>query len=176
MEDLDAWMNLDDYEDFDSQMDYSGNGIQLITFTLQGESYGIDILKVRELISYSTPTVIPNVPECIKGVTNLRGVVVPVVDLRIKFGMPLKEYDKYTVIVVVKVGEKLIGIIVDTVSDVVFLSEDQIQPTPEFSADINTKFIEGMGQIKDDLVILLDIDCVLSEEELGLLPSQLSDA
>ena len=175
MEDIEAWMNLEEYEDLDMQMDYLDEGIQLITFTLQGENYGIDILKVRELVSYTSPTTIPNVPDCIKGVTNLRGLVVPVIDLRIKFGMPQIEYGRYTVIVIVQVAEKLIGIIVDAVSDVVFLPEDQIQPTPEFSANINTKFIEGMGQIKDDLVILLDIEGVLSEEELGLLPSQLGD-
>jgi len=89
--------------------------------------------------------------------------------------MPQIEYGKYTVIVIAQVAEKLVGIIVDAVSDVVFLPEDQIQPTPEFSANISTKFIEGMGHIKDDLVILLDIECVLSEEELGLLPAQLGD-
>ncbi len=175
MENLEAWMYSEEYEDLDLQMDYLGSGVQFITFTLENESYAIDILKVRELVSYTPPTVIPNLPTCIGGVINLRGVIVPVVDLRAKFGMPDGEYDKYTVTIVVQVGEKLMGIIVDGVSDVIFLAEDQIQPTPEFSTNVNTKFIEGMGQVKDDLVILLDIDCVLSKEELGLLAEQLED-
>ena len=172
IEDFESWMNLEEYEDIDIQANYSGDGTQLVTFTLGDEYYGVDILKVRELISYSAPSVLPNVPRCIKGVINLRGLIVPIVDLRAKFGMPDVQYDQYTVVIIVQVGEKLIGIIVDSVSDVIFLRDDQKQETPEFSRNIDTAFIEGMGQIKEEMVILLSVERMLSEEELGLLPVQ----
>ncbi|MGK5090565.1 chemotaxis protein CheW [Deltaproteobacteria bacterium TL4] len=172
IEDFESWMNLEEYEDIDLQANYSGDGVQLVTFTLGHECYGIDILTVRELISYSQPSPLPNVPKCIKGVINLRGLIVPIVDLRVKFGMPTQHYDQYTVVIIIQVGKKLIGIIVDSVSDVVFIRDSQRQETPEFSTNIDTAFIEGIGQIKEEMVILLNAESMLSQEELGLLPTQ----
>jgi purine-binding chemotaxis protein CheW len=139
---------------------------QYVTFLLADEEYGVDIMKVREIIGYKGFTKIPNVTEFIKGVLNLRGAVVPVIDLRLKFGMEEKEYDKFTVIMIAEVAGKTMGIIVDAVSDVVSLNEEDIQPKPDFSADIDTDFINGMGKKEDKFIILLDIDKVLSESEI----------
>jgi len=147
----------------------SGTGDQFVTFTLGNEEYGVEILKVQEIIGYQGFTKIPNVPPFVKGVLNLRGSVVPVIDLRLKFGMPEKEYDKFTVILILEVAGRIIGTIVDAVSDVVTLTEDEMQPTPDFSSGIRTDFISGMGRKDDKLIILLDIDKVLSDGELELL-------
>jgi purine-binding chemotaxis protein CheW len=139
---------------------------QFVTFLLAGEEYGVDIMKVQEIIGYKGFTKIPNVTEFIKGVLNLRGAVVPVIDLRLKFGMEEREYDKFTVIMIAEVAGKTMGIIVDAVSDVVSLSAEDIQPKPDFSAEIDTSFINGMGKKEDKFIILLDIDKVLSDEEI----------
>jgi len=142
---------------------------QLVTFTLGDEEYGIAILKVQEIIGYPGFTKIPNMPSFVKGVINLRGSVVPVIDLRLKFAMQEREYDTYTVIAILEVKEKVIGVIVDAVSDVITLKEDEMQPTPDFSSGVKVEFISGMGRKGDTLIILLDIDRVLSEGEIGML-------
>ncbi|MCL6471581.1 MAG: chemotaxis protein CheW [Firmicutes bacterium] len=146
-----------------------GTGDQFVTFTLEGEEYGVEILKVQEIIGYQGFTKVPNVPDFVKGVLNLRGSVVPVIDLRLKFSMKEKEYDKFTVILILEVKERIIGVIVDAVSDVVSLTEDDIQPTPDFSSGIRADFIASMGRKDDKLIIILDIDKVLSESELEVL-------
>ena len=142
---------------------------QFVTFTLGDEEYGIAILKVQEIIGYPGFTKIPNMPSFVKGVINLRGSVVPVIDLRLKFAMQEREYDTYTVIAILEVEEKVIGVIVDAVSDVITLKEDEMQPTPDFSSGVKVEFISGMGRKGDTLIILLDIDRVLSEGEIGML-------
>jgi len=142
---------------------------QFVTFTLGDEEYGIAILKVQEIIGYPGFTKIPNMPSFVKGVINLRGSVVPVIDLRLKFAMQEREYDTYTVIAILEVKEKVIGVIVDAVSDVITLKEDEMQPTPDFSSGVKAEFISGMGRKGDTLIILLDIDRVLSEGEIGML-------
>jgi len=142
---------------------------QFVTFTLGDEQYGIAILKVQEVIGYPGFTKIPNMPSFVKGVINLRGSVVPVIDLRLKFAMQEREYDTYTVIAILEVKEKVIGVIVDAVSDVITLKEDEMQPTPDFSSGVKAEFISGMGRKGDTLIILLDIDRVLSEGEIGML-------
>jgi len=142
---------------------------QFVTFTLGDEEYGIAILKVQEIIGYPGFTKIPNMPSFVKGVINLRGSVVPVIDLRLKFAMQEREYDTYTVIAILEVKEKVIGVIVDAVSDVITLKEDGMQPTPDFSSGVKVEFISGMGRKGDTLIILLDIDRVLSEGEIGML-------
>ncbi|NCO65968.1 MAG: chemotaxis protein CheW [Candidatus Aquicultor secundus] len=142
---------------------------QFVTFTLGDEEYGIAILKVQEIIGYPGFTKIPNMPSFVKGVINLRGSVVPVIDLRLKFAMQEREYDTYTVIAILEVKEKVIGVIVDAVSDVITLKEDEMQPTPDFSSGVKVEFISGMGRKGDTLIILLDIDRVLSEGEIGML-------
>jgi purine-binding chemotaxis protein CheW len=142
-------------------------GSQFVTFTLADEEYGIDIMRVQEIIGYRCFTKIPNVSNYIKGVLNLRGTVVPVVDLRLKFNMKEKEFDQFTVIMIVEVAGRVMGIIVDSVSDVVSLDEEDIQATPRFSSTIDTDFIDGMGKKEDKFIILLDIDKILTDEEIA---------
>jgi len=142
---------------------------QFVTFALEGEEYGVEILKVQEIIGYQGFTKVPNVPSFVKGVINLRGSVVPVVDLRIKFSMAEKEYDNFTVILILEVKGRIIGAIVDAVSDVVNLSKQEIQATPDFSSGVRVDFITGMGRKDDKLIIMLDIDKVLSDGEIELM-------
>ena len=146
---------------------YTGELNQFLTFTLGAEEYGIEILKVQEIKGYSAITHIPNAPAHVKGVMNLRGTVVPVVDLRAKFSMEPVEYSKFTVIIVVMVGEKIAGLVVDAVSDVLNISESDVRPAPDFGARCDTRFIRGVVSIGEKLAVLLDIDKLLSEEEVA---------
>jgi len=139
---------------------------QYLTFTLDEEEYGIEILKVRELIGYQKLTKIPYTSSFIKGVINLRGTIIPVFDLRIKFNLKPKTYDKYTTIIVLEISGRVMGAIVDAVSDIIFLSSNDIQPTPSFPTAIRTEFITGIGKKDDRLIIILDIDKIFSLEEL----------
>ncbi len=141
---------------------------QFVTFQLGGETYGISILKLNEIIAYQSCTTIPNVPNFIKGVLNLRGIVVPVIDLRDRFGMELKEYDQFTVIMILDVAGRIMGLVVDAVSDVIALNKDDIKPRPHFSTGISTEFIYGMGIKDNKFIILLDVDKLLSDEELNM--------
>ena len=141
-------------------------GIQLITFILGEEKYGLDILTVRELISYPEGlTQIPGMPDYIVGMFNLRGLVIPVMDLRKKFGMPSEELHEYSVIIIVQVETKNIGLIVDSVADVIFVKEEDIQETSEMAVHVDTKFIKGVAKTKDEMVILMDIDHLLSKSQ-----------
>lgn len=146
-----------------------GETSQHVTFTLGGEEYGIEITKVQEIIGYQGFTRIPNVPEFIRGVLNLRGTVVPVVDLRKKFAMEDKEYNKFTVIIILEAEERIMGIIVDAISDVVTLATKDIQEAPSFATNVRADFISGMGKRDGKLIILLDMDKVLSQEELEII-------
>ena len=148
-----------------------GTSNQLVTFTLDAEEYGVEILKVQEIIGYQGFTKIPNVPSFIKGVINLRGSVVPVIDLRLKFGMEERLYDKFTVILILEVRERITGLIVDAVSDVVSIPQADMQPTPDFSSSIRADFISSMARKDDKLIIVLDIDKVLSDEDIEVLES-----
>ena len=139
-----------------------------LTFVLCEEEYGLEILKVREIIGLLDVTPVPQTPAFVKGVINLRGKVIPVVDLRLKFGMPEAEYTKETCIIVVDVGALLMGIIVDTVSEVIEIKEEEIEPAPSFGEKVDVRFILGMGKIKGKVKILLDIDRVLSAEEMSV--------
>lgn len=139
-----------------------------LTFVLSSEEYGIEILKVREIIGMMDITSVPQTPDYMKGVINLRGKVIPVIDLRLKFSMTEQEHTQETCIIVVEVNDSLIGIIVDTVSEVVDVGGDEIEETPHLGQEIDTNFIMGMGKLKEKLVILLDIDKVLSAEELEI--------
>ncbi len=149
-------------------------GGKYLTFSLAGEEYGLEILKVREIIGIMDITAIPQVPPDVKGVINLRGKVIPVIDLRLKFGIDPTEYTDQTCIVVVDVGA-LVGVIVDTVQEVLDISDEQIDPPPPLGASVDTTFILGMGKIKDDVKILLDIDKVLGSEEIAAVLEQVSD-
>lgn len=139
---------------------------QFVTFSLADEEYGVDIMKVQEIIGYQGFTKIPNLPSFIKGVLNLRGTVVPVIDLRAKFSLEEKEYNKFTVIIVLTVLGRIMGMIVDSISDVVTFDDKEIEATPNFGPKIQTKFIIGMGKKEEKFVILLDIDKVMSEQDL----------
>lgn len=137
---------------------------QYVTFSIDDEEFGIEILKVQEIIGYTKPTHVPNAPDFVRGVINLRGIIIPVIDLRKKFAMHLVEYDKFTVIVVVEVSSKIMGIIVDAVSDVLSLSEKDIQEAPDFSK-FKSEFLKGMGKVDEKLVVILDIDKLLTFDE-----------
>lgn len=139
---------------------------QHVTFLIGNETYGVGVEKVKEIIGMTDITHVPNTAYFMEGVINLRGSVVPVVDMRKKFNMQVREYDSFTVIIIVEVKDRLIGMIVDSVSDVVNIPVSTIQATPHFTAEIKTDFIKGIGQINDTLIIILDIDLILSEEEI----------
>ena len=139
--------------------------MQLVSLRLAEEEYGLEILKVREIIGLSDITQVPQTPTCVKGVIDLRGKVIPVIDLRLEFGLKQAEYNDHTCIIVVEVGT-LMGIIVDTVQEVHDIPAASIDPPPELGASIDTTFILGMGKVKDGVTILLDIERVLKSQEL----------
>ena len=141
-----------------------------LTFILNNEEYGLEILRVREIIGLMDITPVPQVPSFMKGIINLRGKIIPVVDLRLKFGMPEAEYTKETCTIVVDIDNRLMGIIVDTVSEVLDINGGDIEPTPTLGSGIKTDFMLGMGKIKGKVKILLDINKVLTIEELATLP------
>jgi len=144
-----------------------------LTFTLAQEEYGIGILKIKEIIGMLPITSVPQTPEFVKGVVNLRGKVIPVMDLRLRFGMPSIDYSDRTCIIVVEIGGQagtiLVGIVVDAVSEVLNIKGDDIEKTPTFGTELNTDYILGMAKIEGGVKILLDIDQVLSGDELSLL-------
>ncbi len=148
------------------QIGIDTDGNQFLTFQLGEELYGVDILRVQEIKGYTTVTKIPNTPEYIKGVLNLRGTIVPIVELRTTFGMPTIEYTMFTVIVVVVVRDRIMGLVVDSVSDVLNISKKDIQAPPEFGAKVDVSVLNGIGKSGDKLVALLNIDRLLTEGEL----------
>jgi purine-binding chemotaxis protein CheW len=145
--------------------------LQYLTFNLAGETFAIGILAIKEIISYTSLTTVPMMPDCVRGVINLRGAVVPVMDLLSRFGKPSSEVTKRTCIVIVEVqstGERQdIGIVVDAVNEVLDIPANEIEPPPAFGARIRTDFIRGMGKVHGRFVILLDVDHVLSLDEIG---------
>ena len=165
-------LNQDLKESKQSQLSSAEN--QFVTFTLGEEEYGVEILKVQEIIGYQTFTKVPGLPDFVKGVLNLRGAVVPVIDLRIKFKMKKIEYTKFTVIVVVEISGRIMGVIVDAVSDVVTLAADEIQATPSFSTKVRSDFIKAMGNKDNKFIIILDMDKVLSQDELEIVDSSVA--
>jgi len=150
---------------------------EYLTFRLGAEEYGIDIQKVQEIRNYERPTGIANAPEFLKGVVNLRGVIVPIVDLRVKLGCPTAEYNSFTVVIVLNVKNRVIGAVVDSVSDVLELGRDAIRPAPELSSPtIDTSFITGIGAVADRILILMDIEGLMSSAEMGLMDLPLATA
>ncbi|MGS2742059.1 chemotaxis protein CheW [Halomonas sp. LS-001] len=141
---------------------------EFLVFSLGEEEYAIDILKVQEIRGYENVTRIANAPDFIKGVTNLRGVIVPIVDLRIKFHLQSVEYGGQTVVIVVNVADRVVGIVVDGVSDVMTLTPDQIKPAPEFGVTLSSDFLSGLGSLEDRMLVLVDIDKLLTSEEMAL--------
>jgi purine-binding chemotaxis protein CheW len=146
---------------------------EFLTFRLGAEEYGIDILRVQEIRSYEEPTRIANSPSFIKGVVNLRGVIVPVVDLRIKLGCETIEYNGFTVVIVLNVKGRVVGAVVDSVSDVLELPRSEIKPSPEMSTSVDTAFITGIASVGDRMLILMDIEALMSSSDMGLIDSAL---
>jgi len=144
-------------------------GGEFLTFRLGAEEYGIDILKVQEIRSYEQPTRIANAPAFAKGVVNLRGVIVPIVDLRVKLGCETVEYNSFTVVIVLNVRGRIVGAVVDSVSDVLELGRDAVKAAPEMSTAVDTSFITGIGSINERMLILMDIEALMSSAEMGLL-------
>ncbi len=156
-----------------SQISASGvaaqGGAEFLTFRLGAEEYGIDILRVQEIRSYEEPTRIANSPSFIKGVVNLRGVIVPVVDLRIKLGCEKVEYNDFTVVIVLNVKGRVVGAVVDSVSDVIELGGEQIRPAPEMNTTVDTTFITGIASVAERMLILMDIEALMSSADMGLI-------
>ena len=146
-------------------------GGEFLTFRLGGEEYGIDILRVQEIRSYEEPTRIANAPPFIKGVVNLRGVIVPVVDLRIKLNCEKVEYNGFTVVIVLNVHGRVVGAVVDSVSDVLELAGDLIKPAPEMNSTVDTGFITGIASVGERMLILMDIEALMSSADMGLMDS-----
>ena len=144
-------------------------GGEFLTFRLSAEEYGIDILKVQEIRSYELPTRIANAPSFIKGVVNLRGVIVPIVDLRIKLGCESAEVNTFTVVIVLNVRGRVVGAVVDSVSDVLELGKDTIKAAPEMASAIDTGFITGIGSVNGRMLILMDIEALLASADMGLI-------
>ena len=146
---------------------------EFLTFTLGEEEYGVEILKVQEIRSYEEPTTIANAPPFLKGVVNLRGVIVPIVDMRIKFGLGKADYHQFTVVIILNVAHRVVGMVVDGVSDVLTLSAEQIRPAPEFGATLDTKYIIGLGTIDERMLILMDIEKLMTSSDMALTDSAL---
>jgi purine-binding chemotaxis protein CheW len=148
--------------------DEGGYAQEYLTFTLGPEEYAIDILKVQEIRGYEQPTTIANAPGFIKGVINLRGIIVPIVDLRIKFGVGQAEYTPFTVVIILSISGRVVGIVVDGVSDVTSLRSDQVRPAPEFAATVDTRYIKGLGTLGERMLIVVDIERLMMSGEMGL--------
>ena len=142
---------------------------EFLSFTLGQESYAIDILKVQEIRGFETPTRIANTPDFIKGVINLRGHIVPIVDLRLKLGMDEARYDSTTVVIILNILKRVVGMVVDGVSDVVALAPDTIKPAPDLGAALDTRYILGLATLGDQLLILVDIERLMGSQDMALL-------
>jgi purine-binding chemotaxis protein CheW len=144
---------------------------EFLTFTLGSEEYAIDILKVQEIRGYEQPTLIANAPTFIKGVINLRGIIVPIVDLRIKFNLGKVEYTPFTVVIILNVVGRVIGIVVDSVSDVISLTSVEIRPAPDFSASFDTRYILGLATVEQRMLIVTDIERLMTSADMELIDS-----
>jgi purine-binding chemotaxis protein CheW len=142
----------------------TADGSQYLTFRLADEEYGLEILRVQEIKGYSKVTPLPNTPPEVKGVMNLRGAVVPILDLRTRFGLPAAEYTRFTVIIVVTVGPKVVGLVVDGVSDVLNVGAKEAVPTPDLGSGVDTSFMTGMAHAGERLVTLLNIDRLVGQD------------
>ena len=142
---------------------------EFLTFTLGSEEYAIDILRVQEIRGYDQVTAIANSPAFIKGVINLRGAIVPIVDLRIKFNLPSVTYDPFTVVIILNVLNRIVGIVVDSVSDVLALTRNEIKPAPEFGGSFDTQYLMGLATVEERMLILVNIEQLMSSQEMALL-------
>ena len=144
---------------------------EFLTFILGSEEYGLEILKVQEIRGYDAITHIANAPAFIKGVVNLRGIIVPIIDMRIKFNLGKVEYNEFTVVIILNVASRVMGIVVDGVSDVITLSSEQVKPAPDFAAHLDTDYIIGLGTVDERMLILMDIEKLMSSKDMGLIDS-----
>jgi len=144
-------------------------GGEFLTFTLGPEEYGIDILKVQEIRGYDAVTTIANTPNFIKGVINLRGIIVPIVDMRIKFNLENVTYDQLTVVIILNLESRVVGMVVDGVSDVIALTPEQIKAAPQFGATLDTKYLMGLGTVDERMLILVDIEKLMSSHDMELM-------
>ncbi|MDP2680047.1 MAG: chemotaxis protein CheW [Rhodoferax sp.] len=142
--------------------------LEFLSFTLGHEEYGIDIQKVQELRGYDTVTRIANAPAHIKGVVNLRGIIVPIIDMRIKFNLGEPSYDQFTVVIILNMDKRVMGLVVDSVSDVITLTPDQVRPPPEMGALLDTAYLIGLGTVAQRMLILVDINKLMSSADMGL--------
>ena len=151
-----------------------GAGSEFLAFKLGAEEYGIDILKVQEIRGYEAVTRIANAPEFIKGVINLRGIIIPVVDMRIKFKLGTPTYDQFTVVIILSIAGRVMGMVVDSVSDVTTLTPDQVKPAPDMGTAFSADYLIGLGTIDERMLILVDIDRLMSSAEMGLIDNKLA--
>jgi purine-binding chemotaxis protein CheW len=146
----------------------STRAAEFLAFTMGQEEYGLDIIKVQEIRGYEAVTRLANAPEYFKGVINLRGVIVPVIDMRIKFGMGTPTYDQFTIVIVLNLGGNVTGMVVDSVSDVTTLTPEQIRPAPQVSSAMDTGYLIGLGTIDERMLILVDIEKLMASDDIGL--------
>jgi purine-binding chemotaxis protein CheW len=146
---------------------------EFLAFKLGDEEYGIDILRVQEIRSYEPPTRLANAPDFVKGVVDLRGVVVPIIDMRIKFNLDPVNYDAVTVVIVLNIGKRVVGMVVDGVSDVITLTQEQLRPVPEFNASIDSAHLLAIGVVDQRMLILVDIERLMSSPDMGLVETLL---
>jgi len=144
---------------------------EALAFKLGNEEYGIKILKVQEIRGYESVTRIASAPEHVKGVVNLRGTIVPIVDMRIKFNLGTPTYNQFTVVIILNIQDRVVGMVVDSVSDVISLTADQIKPAPDMGGALNTDYLIGLGTVDERMIILVDIDRLMSSEEMGVIDS-----
>ena len=154
-------------QEMDNQQRHEG--VEALAFRLGGEEYGVNILKVQEIRGYDAVTRIANAPDFIKGVVNLRGSIVPIIDMRIKFDLGQPAYDHLTVVIVLNIRGRVVGMVVDSVSDVITLTPEQIKPAPEMGTVVDTGYLIGLGTLDQRMVILIDIDRLMSSKEIGLI-------
>ena len=145
--------------------------LEALAFKLGNEEYGIKILKVQEIRGYETVTRIASAPEHVKGVVNLRGTIVPIVDMRIKFKLGEPTYNQFTVVIILNIQDRVVGMVVDAVSDVISLTADQIKPAPDMGGALNTDYVVGLGTVDERMIILVDIDRLMSSEDMGVIDS-----
>jgi purine-binding chemotaxis protein CheW len=145
---------------------------EFLSFKLGNEEYGIDILRVQEIRGYEAVTRIANAPEFIKGVINLRGIIIPIIDMRIKFNLGKPVYDQFTVVIILNINDRVMGIVVDSVSDVVTLTQEQIKPAPDMGTSFSSNYLMGLATIEDRMIILADISKLMTSKEMGLIDNQ----
>lgn len=146
----------------------TGSAAEFLAFTMGTEEYGLDIIKVQEIRGYEAVTRLANTPDYFKGVMNLRGVIVPIIDMRIKLGLGEPTYDQFTIVIVLSIRGQVVGMVVDSVSDVTTLTPEQIRPAPEMGGAMDTSYLIGLGTVDERMLILVDIDKLMASDDIGL--------